>query len=126
MIYSKVMIQSFRDLQVYQESYELAVSVNKMILKLPNFEKFDLVSQMRRASKSIPANIAEGYAKRVSQKEFMKHLTIALGSANEMEVHISLARDLHYWSENSADDLIKKYQIVGRKLNKLIQNWKTF
>ena len=120
------MIQSFRDLQVYQESYELAVNVNKAILKLPEFEKFDLVSQLRRASKSIPANIAEGYAKRVSSKEFMKHLTIAIGSANEMEVHISLARDLNFWPKEFADDLINKYQIVGKKLNKLIQNWKTF
>src|SRR3989338_5551789 len=120
------MIQSFRDLQVYQESYELAVNVNKAVLKLPEFEKFDLVSQLRRASKSIPANIAEGYAKRVSNKEFMKHLTIALGSANEMEVHISLARDLDYWSKELADNLIQRYQVVGKKLNKLIQNWKTF
>ena len=120
------MIQSFRDLQVYQESYELAIIVNKSVLKLPQYEKFDLVSQLRRASKSIPANIAEGYAKRVSTKEFMKHLTIAIGSANEMEVHISLARDLGLWNKELADDLIKRYQVVGRKLNKLIQNWKTF
>ena len=120
------MIKSFRDLEVYNESYELAVIVNKALLKLPNFEKFDLVSQMRRASKSIPANIAEGYAKRVFVKEFMKHLTIAIGSANEMEVHISLAKDLNFWSEEFVDDLIKKYQIVGKKLNKLIQNWKAF
>ena len=120
------MIKGFRDLEVYQESYELAVIVNKALLKLPSFEKFDLVSQMRRASKSIPANIAEGYAKRVSTKEFMKHLTIAIGSANEIEVHISLARDLGFWSKDFADDLINRYQIIGRKLNKLIQNWKTF
>jgi four helix bundle protein len=120
------MIKSFRDLEVYKESYELAVIVNKEVLKLPDFERFDLVSQLRRASKSIPANIAEGYAKRVSSKEFLKHLTIALGSANEMEVHLELTKDLNYWGEAFSDELIDRYQVLGKKLNKLIKNWKTF
>ena len=64
------MIQSFEDLKVYQESYALALVINKAILRLPNSEKYDLVDQMRRASKSVPANTAEGYAKRLSEKEF--------------------------------------------------------
>ena len=58
-------IQSFKDLKVYQESYLLGVIINKAILRLPNSEKYDLVDQMRRASKSIPTNIAEGYAKKI-------------------------------------------------------------
>lgn len=120
------MIKSFRDLDVYRESYELTLQIHKLLIQLPAYEKSDLTSQMRRASKSIPANIAEGYAKRVSQKEFLRHLTIALGSANEMEVHISMAKDLGYWQDDSAEEVLLKYQILGKKLNKLIQNWHTF
>ena len=91
------MITSFRDLEVYKESYELMLLVHKAIKMLPNFERYDLYSQMRRASKSCPANIAEGWAKRKFEKIFKQHLVDAVGSTNEMEVHIETARDLEYW-----------------------------
>lgn len=107
------MIKSFQDLEVYNESYDLAILINRSLNKLPLFEKSDLTSQLRRASKSIPANIAEGYAKRVSEKEFLKHLTIALGSANEMEVHIRIAKDLAYWQKEFSEDMLRRYQILG-------------
>ena len=120
------MIQSFKDLRVYQESYELALIVNRAILRLPNSERFDLVDQMRRASKSIPANIAEGYAKRLSEKEFKRYLFSAIGSCNEMVVHISFAKDLSFWKEEFCEDLLKKYDILGKQLTKLLQNWKSY
>lgn len=91
------MIRSFKDLEVYKEAYELAIIINKNVSKLPLFERNDLGSQLRRASKSAPANIAEGWAKRRFEKEFKKHLDSAIGSCNEMEVHISLAKDLGFW-----------------------------
>lgn len=119
-------IQSFKDLRVYQESYELALIINKAILRLPNSEKYDLVDQMRRASKSIPTNIAEGYAKRLSEKEFRKYLFGAIGSCNEMIVHISFAKDLSFWKIEFCDDLLKRYDIVGKQLTRLIQNWKSY
>ncbi|MEK7634256.1 MAG: four helix bundle protein [Patescibacteria group bacterium] len=81
------MIQSFRDLEVYQESYQLMIEIHTALKMLPVFERNDLASQMRRASKSGPANIAEGWAKRRHEKEFKRHLDAAIGSANEMEVH---------------------------------------
>lgn len=81
------MIRSFKDLEVYNESYELAITINKLCRNLPIFEKQDLGSQMSRCSKSPPANIAEGWAKRRFEKEFKLHLDKALGSCNEMEVH---------------------------------------
>jgi len=119
-------IQSFKDLKVYQESYELAVLINRSILRLPNSEKYDLVDQMRRASKSIPANIAEGYAKRLSEKEFKRYLLSATGSCNEMFVHISFAKDLGFWKPEFCEDLLKRYDIVGKQLTRLWQNWKTY
>jgi len=119
-------IRSFRDLEVYQEAYELAVIVNREVNKLPIFERNDLGSQLRRASKSIPANIAEGWAKRRFEKEFKKHLNDALGSANEMEVHLSLAKDLNYLGVNFCGELLQRYQYLGGKLVKLRNNWKTY
>lgn len=120
------MIQSFKDLEVYKESYELAIISNKLCQKLPLYEKNDLISQIRRCSKSPPANVAEGWAKRKFEKEFKKHLNIALGSCNEMEVHLSMARDLGYLSKDICDDLIKRYIGLGGKLTNLRNNWKSY
>lgn len=78
------MIKTFRDLEVYQESYRLMLIIHREVKKLPPFERLDIASQMRRASKSGPANIAEGWAKRRFEKEFKRHLDSAIGSANEM------------------------------------------
>lgn len=93
------MIKSFKDLEVFQEAYSLAIVINQNVNKLPLFERNDLGSQLRRASKSVPANIAEGWAKRRFEKELKRHLDSAIGSCNEMEVHISMARDLTFWQK---------------------------
>lgn len=120
------MIKSFRDLDVYREAYELMVIVHKEIKKLPIYERGDLTQQIRRSSKSIPANIAEGWAKRVHEKEFKRHLIICIGSANEMEVHIETARDLSYWSRDFCNSLLTRYQNLGGKLYNLKNNWRSF
>lgn len=120
------MIKSFRDLEVYREAYSLMLTVHQEVKKLPVFERNDLASQMRRASKSCPANIAEGWAKRRFEKEFKKHLDASIGSANEMEVHLETAKDLGYLDESICDDLLKRYQLLGGKLVNLQRNWKTF
>lgn len=116
------MIKSFKDLEVYKESYELAIIVNKLCFKLPLYEKNDLTSQLRRCSKSPAANIAEGWAKRRFEKEFKKHIDTALGSCNEMEVHLSMAMDLGFLNENLVAELIKRYIALGGKLTNLRNN----
>ena len=120
------MIKSFRDLEVYKESYDLAIIINKNVNKLPIFEKNDLGSQLRRASKSVPANIAEGWAKRRFEKQFKIHLDSAVGSANEMEVHIDMARDLSFWPIDFCDNIVKRYNFLGGKLTNLRNKWKTY
>lgn len=120
------MIQSFKDLEVYKESYDLAIIVNKEVNKFPIYERSDLTSQLRRCSKSIPANIAEGWAKRRFSKEFKHHLDISVGSCNEMEVHISMVKDLDYWKKEFCEQLLKRYIFLGGKIVKLRDNWKTF
>ena len=82
------------DLDVYQRSMRLMKRVHALVRSFPDYEKYDPADQMRRASKSIAANIAEGYARRAAPKEFARSLRIALGSANEMESHIRTALQL--------------------------------
>lgn len=120
------MIKTFRDLEVYQEAYQLMLLVHKVVKQFPVYERNDLASQMRRASKSCPSNIAEGWAKRRFEKEFKKQLESSIGSANEMEVHIETARDLGYLNKDFSDSLLKRYQQLGGKLTNLRKNWKTF
>ncbi len=120
------MIKTFRDLEVYQESYKLMLIVHKAVRTLPVYERNDLASQIRRASKSCPSNIAEGWAKRRFEKEFKHHLDSSIGSANEMESHIDMARDLKYWSKDFCSDLLIRYRNLGGKLTNLQRNWKTF
>jgi len=119
------MIISFKDLDVYKISYDLAIIVNSETTKLPFFERNDLGSQLRRCSKSPPANIAEGWAKRRFPKEFKKHIDTAIGSCNEMEAHISLARDLGYWKKEFCNGLLDRYIRLGGKLVRLRDNWKS-
>ncbi len=120
------MIKSFRDLEVYQESYDLMIEIHELVKKFPVFERNDIVSQMRRAPKSCPANIAEGWAKRRFEKEFKRHLDASIGSANEMEVHLDSSRDLNYINSEIANLLTKRYSLLGGKLTNLQKNWKTF
>ncbi len=120
------MIKSFRDLEVYKEAYSLMIGLHQEVKKLPIFERNDLASQMRRASKSCPANIAEGWAKRRFEKEFKKYLDASIGSANEMEVHIETAKDLGYLDKQTCDIYLKRYQFLGGKLVNLQRNWKTY
>ena len=103
----------------------LLVRVHALCRRLPHDEKYELVSQMRRASKSTPATIAEGFSKRASAKEFKQYMRMAMGSANEMETHLKIATSLGYGNEDIAD-LIDGYNRIGRQLNKLIANWRSY
>lgn len=118
------MITSFKDLEIYKEGYALAILVNRAVNNLPLFEKHDLGSQLRRASKSVPANIAEAWGKRRFPKEFKHQLDSAIGSCNEMEVHISMAKDLGFWKSNFCNDLLNRYVYLGGKIVRLRDKWK--
>jgi four helix bundle protein len=117
-------IQSYEDLDVYQRSLALIRPVHDLVKRFPDYEDHDLVQQMRRASKSVPANIAEGFSKRRGTKDFKLYLAHALGSANEMLVHLRIAAELDYVPKEEIRGLTEKYEIVCRQMNKLIQNWR--
>ena len=117
------MIRSFKDLQVYQESYALALKVYEASGKYPQHERYGLISQMQRAAISIPSNLAEGYGKHESAAEFRRYIRMALGSSNEIEVLIRLSKDLGYLGEEDAEDMIEKYIVVQKKLYNLLKKW---
>lgn len=104
----------------------LLVRVHELCKQLPREERYELGSQMRRASKSIPANIAEGFSKRASVREFKQYMRMAMASANEMETHLRIAERLSYVQGAELDEIIDGYNHVGRQLNRLIANWKRF
>ena len=98
--------------------------VHDVVKSFPAFEERDLVSQMRRAAKSVTANIAEVFSKKRGHKDFKLYLAHAMGSTNEMLVHLQIAHELGYISPDDSALLIERYQIVCRQMNKLIQNWR--
>ena len=90
----RVRVRTFRDLQIWQKGMEISVELYRLLRTLPKDEQFGLVSQMRRASISLPSNIAEGF-RRGGQKEFKRFLYMALGSAAELETQVELCKRLH-------------------------------
>ena len=86
-------MKNFRDLKVWEKAHRLALQVYRITSTFPKDELYGLTSQMRRASTSIPANVAEGCG-RGGDAELSRYLRIAMGSASELEYHILLAKDL--------------------------------
>jgi len=121
------MITSFLDLDVYKESFQLSTEIEELLKSYPASEKFLLVDQMRRASRSIPAQIAEGYARREALKDFQRYLRDCVGESNEMINHILLSKHKRYIKkEGYADQLIERYNVLGKKLSNLKNNWQNF
>jgi len=111
----------YRDLKVYERSYAAAKAIYKMTEKFPKEEVYGMTNQMRRASLSIPMNIAEGYAKKESQIEFKRFLMMAIGSANEMSVLIDFSKDFEYIEKDVHAKAAAEYEEICKMLNTLIQ-----
>lgn len=92
-------IKDFKDLAVWQKSHKLVLQIYKMTGEFPADERFGLISQMRRAAVSIPANIAEGFRKR-GKKDKMNYYNIAQGSLDEIIYYLILSKDLGYLKSN--------------------------
>lgn len=117
-------MNNFEKLEVFQKSYKLALFIHKIAKEWPKEIQFTLTDQILRASKSIPANIAEGYGKQVYSKEFKRFLIISSGSKDEMKVHIMFLKDLGYIDMDIFQKLTKGYDEVGRMLHGLINSIK--
>ena len=117
-------MNNFRELQVYQRSYKAAVAVYRVVRGFPKEEMYGLTSQMKRASTSIPLNIAEGYGKSENPNEFKRFLLMAIGSCDEMRVLIDFSKDLGYIDREQHDKMDKEYDEIGKMLTVLRRNWK--
>jgi four helix bundle protein len=87
--------KSYRDLQVYQASHALAVEIHKFSLGLPKYELYEAGSQVGRSSKSVSANIVEGFGRRRYKADFVRYLVFAHASCNETIEWMEHARDCH-------------------------------
>ncbi|MEQ1714032.1 MAG: four helix bundle protein [Hyphomicrobium sp.] len=113
-------VQSYRDLIVWQKAMALAVDCYRRTRTFPSTEVYGLTSQIRRASSSIPANIAEGNG-RESTGAYIHALRIAQGSLKELETHVLLANAVDLLDKDGADRLLGQCEEVGRMLRALIR-----
>ena len=112
--------KSFEDLDVFQRAYRLSLEIHRVSLRLPKIEQRALGDQVRRASKSIPVNIAEGFGKQSdSVAEFRRFLRIAMGSADEMRVWARYCLDLGYIDETTWQRWRDEYHAIAKMIQGL-------
>ncbi len=111
-------IQSYKDLNVWQGAMDLAESVYIYTNGLPKEERYGLVNQMRRAAVSVPSNIAEGHSRR-GARDYMQFVSIAIGSAAELETQILLAQRLKYGETEVCESILFNIKHVRRMLHAL-------
>jgi len=120
------MLRGHRDLKVYQLAYKLAMEVFSETKTFPPDERFSLTSQIRRSSRSVAANIAEGYRKRQYPNMFVSKLADSDAEATETQVWLDFARDCGYLSSARHKQLITAFEEVGRMLNSMMSDPEKF
>ena len=120
-------IRSFRDLEVYQNSYKAMLTVHQNILpKLPQKEKYDLVDQLSRSTKAVPRLIAEGYTKKHQRAGFQKYIDDAHAESNETIVGLEQCKDLYKIEPELCTQLITEHDKTSRQLFRLAEAWNKF
>ncbi len=113
---------SFEDLDVFKRAYRVSLAVHRESLNFPKIEQYALGDQIRRASKSVCANIAEGFGKqRQSLAEFKRYLLMAMGSADEMRVWCRYCYDLGYVDEDTWRNWRDEYHEIAKMLQGLLK-----
>jgi four helix bundle protein len=120
------MIQSAKELTVYQKAYELAMRVFELSKSFPPEERYALTSQIRRSSRSVPMNLREAWAKRRYEAHFISKLTDCDGEANETDTSLDFARDCGYITTGEHEILLHLNREIGRMLGSMIRNPKPF
>ncbi|AGB43802.1 S23 ribosomal protein [Mesorhizobium australicum WSM2073] len=119
MVKAEGYVKRAKDLEVYKRAYVVSLAVHKATLAFPKIEQYALADQLRRSSKGICANLAEGFAKQSHSKaEFGRFISMAIGSCSEVETWISYAFDLEYISQAQRDEWLQSYgQVYGMLVN---------
>jgi four helix bundle protein len=118
------MIKSYKDLDVYNLSYKIAMDIFFLTKKFPKEELYSLTSQIVRSSRSVSSNIVEGWAKRTYPKKFKNQLIDALGSSAETENWICFSKDCGYISNEQFEEYSSRLEQIAKMITKLHQNWK--
>ena len=115
-------MKSYRDLEVYKVSRQLAISVHKMTIQLPKFELYEEGSQIRRSSKSVTAMIVEGYGRRRYRAEFIRYLIFSQSECDETILHLDFLFETKSLKEEALyNELKSEYDSVSKRINKFIQ-----
>lgn len=113
--------KSYRDLEVWRQSMDLVKRIYQVTQKFPSDERFGLTNQLRRASVSIPSNLAEGHA-RFGSGEFSRFISIAMGSVAEVETQILLSSELGHIKEDLSGELLADLDAIGKMLRGLAKS----
>jgi len=113
-------LEGYKGLLVYEKSYKSALKMYEDTRSMPKEELYGITSQIRRSAASIPANIAEGYAKKESPEEYRRYLIIAKGSCYESKVWIDMCSDLGYMSREWQKEMLERYDEIAKMLYRLI------
>jgi four helix bundle protein len=119
------MIKSLLDLEIFTLSYKYSMEIFQVTRKFPKEEKYSLIDQIIRSSRSISANIAEGWGKRIYINEFKRSLVYAMGSVEETKTWLYYSRDCNYIQLDLFDILSIKLNEIGSKIFKLYENWRS-
>jgi four helix bundle protein len=117
-------IRTYHDLDAFREAYAAALDVSRLAKQFPAVEQYELARQLRRAARSIPANIVEGWGIRASSLEFKRFLQIAIGSCDETRMWLDLSKDEGYISESDCAKAKDKYNRIGAMLGSLWKQWR--
>jgi len=121
-------MNSYKELDIYKLAYRLAIDVHKMTMTLPKYELYEQGSQVRRSSKSIKDNIAEGFGRRRYKDEFVRFLVFAHSSCDEAISQLTMINEI-YFENKDLNSLLEECEVLGAKINKFIQyveeNWKS-
>ena len=114
-------MKSYKQLDIYRISFDLAVKVHKISMMLPNYELYEEGSQVRRSSKRITASIVEGYGRRKYKADFIKYLIYAHASCDETILHLKFIKKLHKAIRDQVEGVLDSYGTLGGKINRFIQ-----
>ncbi len=112
--------RGYRDLKAYALAYQLALDIHEITKRYPKEEKYSLTDQIRRSSRSVPANLAEAWKKRRYEKAFVSKLIDCAGEAGETEVWLDFSKDFEYINNEQHQDLMERYDEVNRMLYGMI------
>jgi len=115
-----VKYNGYKDLNIYKKSYRLALDIHNMSLKLPKYELYEEGSQIRRSSKSIVANIVEGFGRRRFKNDFIKFLIYSHSSCDETKVHLDFIFETGHISEEIHKKYCTEYDKLGQKIHNFI------